>query len=565
MKQDQSANPCRVFEEPLQKDTDVSVGGRIKIIIFCPTDFPIMNPMKKLRLPMMLTVIALALMACSQTNRKPANLPRIAIAGLAIESSTFSPALTHEEAFHAKEGDTILTSYEFLAADSANYNRAQWFPVLMGRALPGGIVTREAYESLTKKILDGLKKDLPYDGLFFDIHGAMSVVGLDDPEGDLIERIRKVVGFKTIISTSMDLHGNVSWRLAQNSDLITCYRMAPHEDARESDKRAVENLLSGIESGKGKPAYKAYIPVPILLPGEKTSTRVDPGKRLYAKVAPAAAQPGIVDAAIWIGYAWADEPRNHGVVMVTGDDRERVTSTAESLARSFWEVRNEFEFIAPVASLKESLDRAIASDKHPFMISDMGDNPTAGGAGDVTWTLHEILKRPEFKSENGTSLIYASIPGPDVVKKAVQAGVGGKVDGYAGAAVDDRYAPPVRIQGTVKAIEHGDIHAETEVVVQIGSVFVIVTKKRKPYHHEEDFTRLGLDPRKTDIVVVKIGYLVPELYDMRADWIMALTPGGVDQDLERLEYKRIQRPMFPFNKDMADPDLTAKLVPLSGE
>jgi microcystin degradation protein MlrC len=521
--------------------------------------------MKHITFLLIFSLAAFAVACSSKTTDQPETLPRIAIAGLAIESSTFSPAFTHEEAFHAREGDTILSSYGFLSPDSANYKRAQWFPILIGRALPGGIVTREAYESLANKILEGLKKDLPYDGIFFDIHGAMSVVGLDDPEGDLIERIRKVVGYETIISTSMDLHGNVSWKLARDSDLITCYRMAPHEDARQSDKRAVDNLLSRIESGKGKPPYKAYIAVPILLPGEKTSTRVDPGKSLYAKVAPAAAQPGIVDAAIWIGYAWADEPRNHAVVMVTGDDKQRVTTTAESLATSFWNVRNEFEFIAPVASLEESLDKAVASDKNPFMISDMGDNPTAGGAGDVTWTLQKILERPEFKSEKGPSLIYASIPGPAFVEKAMAAGVGGNVDEYAGAAIDDRYAPPVRLKGIVRSIEHGDVHAETEVVVQVGSVNVIVTKKRKPYHHEEDFTGLGLNPRKADIVVVKIGYLVPELYDMRGDWIMALTPGGVDQDLYRLPFKRIKRPMFPFDKDMPEPDLTAKLVPLSGE
>lgn len=517
--------------------------------------------MKKICLSLLVVLACATLIHCSKPAKKN---PRIAIAGLAIESSTFSPALTHEEAFHAKVGDTILSSYSFLAPDSLDRKRAQWFPALIGRALPGGVVTREAYESLVKQTLDLLKKDLPYDGLFFDIHGAMSVVGLDDPEGDLIVRIREVVGNETIISTSMDLHGNVSWRLAQNSDLITCYRMAPHEDAVQSDKRAVENLLSRIESGKGKPAYKAYIAVPILLPGEKTSTRVDPGKSLYAQVAPAASQEGVTDAAIWIGYAWADEPRNHAVVMVTGDDKEKCTKAAEGLAKSFWNVRNEFAFIAPTASLKDALDKAVASDKHPFMISDMGDNPTAGGAGDVTWTLNEILVRPEFKSEKGPSLIYASLPGPELVEKAIQAGVGGKVDGYAGAAIDSRFSPPVRLVGVVKSIEQGDEHAETEVVVKVGSVNVIVTKKRKPYHREIDFTRLGLDPRKTDIVVVKLGYLVPELYDMRADWIMALTPGGVDQDLERLPFKRIERPMFPFNKDMADPDLSAKLVPLSG-
>lgn len=488
-------------------------------------------------------------------------LPRVAIAGLGIESSTFSPARTHEEAFHAKRGEQIFTSYPFFATDSVNRKRATWFPALVGKSLPGGTVTREAYESLVKQTLDLLQKNLPYDGLFFDIHGAMSVVGLDDPEGDLIKRVREVVGTKTLISTSMDLHGNVSQRLAAHTDLITCYRMAPHEDAMQSKKRAVDNLLSRLETGKGKPTYKAWIPVPILLPGEKTSTRIEPGKSLYAKVAPAAARSGVIDAAIWIGYAWADEPRNHAVVMVTGDDKKAVTSAAEELAESFWKVRTKFEFVAPTADLKTALDKAIASQKHPFFISDSGDNPTAGGAGDVTWTLTEILKRPEFKSENGPSLIYASIPGPDLVKAAITAGVGGKVDALAGAAVDARFAPPIRLAGTIESIEHGDRNAETEVVVKVGSVRVIVTNKRKPYHKEADFTRLGLAPRKSDIVVVKIGYLEPELYNMRADWLLALTPGGVDQDLERLGYKRIKHPMFPLDKNMKDPDLKAILIP----
>ena len=100
-----------------------------------------------------------------------------------------------------------------------------------------------------------------------------------------------------------------------------------------------------------------------------------------------------------------------------------------------------------------------------------------------------------------------------------------------------------------------------EVVVAVGSVNIIVTKKRKPYHKEIDFTRLGLKPRESDIVVVKIGYLEPELYAMQKGWMLALTPGGVDQKLERLDYKRIKRPMFPKDKDMADPDLSAKLIP----
>ncbi|HTE23636.1 M81 family metallopeptidase [Flavitalea sp.] len=507
---------------------------------------------------------SICLLACQEKILKSKH-PRIAIAGLGIESSTFSPALTDSAAFHAKYGNDIFKNYRFMATDSSLRKRAEWIPVLVGKSLPGGAVTREAYEALTIRLLDSLKKNGPYDGLYFDIHGAMSVVGLDDPEGNLLKRIREVVGYNTIVSTSMDLHGNVSESLAGNSDLITCYRMAPHEDAMDTKRRAIENLLDRIEGGKGKPAFKAWIPIPVLLPGEKTSTRIEPGKSIYAEVEPASKRQGVTDAAIWIGYAWADEPRNHAVVMVTGDDKIAVTTAAEQLAKRFWTARKEFGFVAPTLPWKQTLDSALISSKHPFFISDMGDNPTAGGAGDVTWTLNQLLNDSRFKSADGPSLIYASIPGPELVAKAVEAGIGGSVDGYAGAKVDSRFSPPAHIKGTVHSIAKGDKDAVVEVVIKTGSIYIIVTQKRKPYHNEVDFTRLNLAPRKTDIVVVKIGYLQPELYAMRADWIMALTPGGVDQAIEQLPYKRIKRPMFPFDKDMADPDLSARLIPISGQ
>ena len=491
-------------------------------------------------------------------------IPKIAIAGLGIESSTFSPAVTHEDAFHPKIGNEIFERYPFLSSDSNNRKRADWFPTLVGKSLPGGIVTKEAYESLVNQTLNLLKQNLPYDGLFLDLHGAMSVQGLNDAEGDYIKRIREVVGYDTVISTSMDLHGNVSERLAEESDLITCYRMAPHEDAIESKQRSLENLLTRIENGKGKPLFKAWIPVPILLPGEQTSTRINPGKKLYSQVEPTSKIKGVLDAAIWIGYAWADEPRNHAVVVVTGDNEKNVKSSAEKLANSFWEYRNEFDFVAPTTTLKESLKKALNSDKTPFFISDMGDNPTAGGAGDVTWTLKKLLEKEEFKSIDGPSLIYASIPGPELIEKALKIGEGKEIEAYVGAQVDNRYSPPILLKGIINKIKKGDLYAETEVVVQVGSINVIVTNKRKPYHKEKDFSDLNLILKKADIVVVKIGYLVPELYEIQKDWVMALTPGGVDQDLIRLGYKNIKRPMFPLDKDMKDPNLKARLIPLSG-
>ena len=134
--------------------------------------------------------------------------------------------------------------YPFLQEDSVLYQKAHWLPAMVSAATPGGIVTKETYESLLEQTLEALRKNLPYDALFFDIHGAMSVVGLDDPEGDFIIKVREVIGNTPIISTCMDLHGNVSQRLAENTDLITCYRLAPHEDAMESKRRAVANLVA---------------------------------------------------------------------------------------------------------------------------------------------------------------------------------------------------------------------------------------------------------------------------------------------------------------------------------
>jgi microcystin degradation protein MlrC len=506
-----------------------------------------------------LVIALLFILGCSYNNKKP----RIAIAGLAIESSTFSPAKTIEPDFKARLDEDVFSYYPFLQKDSLYRLKANWIPTLRGHALPGGIVKKEAYNSLVNKTLEKLKNNLPYDGLFFDIHGAMSVEGIDDPEGDFIKKIRELVGYDTLISTSMDPHGNVSYELAMETDLITCYRMSPHEDAIESKRRAVTNLIERLESGKGKPLYKSRIKVPILLPGEKTSTRIEPGKSLYEKIDPETKKEGIIDAAIWMGYPWADEPRNHGVVVVYGDNKEEVKNSSEFLAKSFWDVKDKFEFVAPVGTLEKSLELALNSNTKPFIISDMGDNPTAGGAGDVTWTLKRLLERDEFKDENGPSLIYASIPGPKLIENAKNLKVGDYVEGFVGAEVDDRFSPPILLRGTIKSKKIGDINAKTELVVQSGSINVIVTEKRKPYHYIKDFTDLNLDPKSIDILMVKIGYLVPQLYDINKGWIMALTPGGVDQDLFRLDYKRIERPMFPVDEFESEPDLSAVFVPLS--
>ncbi|MFD5075189.1 M81 family metallopeptidase [Streptomyces sp. NPDC058371] len=490
--------------------------------------------------------------------------PVIAVAGLGIESSTFSPARTEAPAFHPTRGADVLTRYPFLAPGTPLRGAADWRGALVGKALPGGTVTAAAFAALSDELIDRLDAIPHLDGLWYDIHGAMTVEGIDDAEALLLARIRETVGPDVIVSTSMDLHGNVSRELAHLSDLITCYRMAPHEDALDTKERAARNLADLLTTGAARP-FKAWVPVPVLLAGEQTSTRIEPGKSVYAAVEEVAAADGVIDAAIWVGYAWADEPRNRAAVVVTGPSETAVAAGAERLARGFWEARRAFEFVAPTGSLDDCLDEALGSAARPYFISDTGDNPTAGGAGDVTWSLERVLARPEFRDPSGPTVIYASVPGPAAVEAAEKAGIGATVTVTAGAEVDDRHAGPLTMTGVVHAVRHGDRDAETEVVLRVGSVYVILTRLRKPYHHEHDFTDLALDPRGACLVIVKIGYLEPELFDMSVGWKMALTPGGVDQNLVRLGHRRIRRPMFPFDPEMAEPDLGARIIAPSDE
>ena len=493
--------------------------------------------------------------------------PVIAIAGLAIETSTFTPTRTLAPAFHPDRGDEVVARYPFLASLDADFRGA-----LIGHALPGGIVDRASYEELASEIvarLTAIVASTSVDGLWYDIHGAMVVEGLDDAEADLLERIRAVIGPDVVVSASMDLHGNVTADLAHQVDLVTCYRMAPHEDAMETKERAVRNLVDVLTTrplGARRPV-KAWIPIPVLLPGEQTSTRIEPAASLYAQVPEVEATEGVLDAAIWVGYAWADQPRDRAVTVVTGWSRDAVAAGAERLAQAFWDVREDFVFVAPTGSFDECIAAALAPGAaRPYFVSDSGDNPTAGGSGDMTWGLTQVLAHPAFTDPSGPVVIYASVPGADAVATAVDAGVGATVTVTAGATVDAVHAGPITMTGRVHAVKHGDRDAEIEVVLQVGSVFAILTKTRKPYHHERDFTDLDLDPRGADVVIVKIGYLEPELFDMSADWMLALTPGGVDQDLERLGHHRIERPMFPYDRVFpSEPDLTARIIPSSNE
>lgn len=483
--------------------------------------------------------------------------PRIGIAGIAIESSTFTPYRSGQDDFEVRRGTAeILDRYPFEPP------AAEYVGVLHARALPGGPLDRDTYEGWKAEIVAGLSaatETAPLDGFFFDIHGAMSVVGLDDAEGDLITAIRSVISPDTVVGTAMDLHGNVSETLFEACDLLTCYRHAPHIDAWETRERGLRDLVdtaATVAAGGPRP-HKALVHLPILLPGEKTSTRIEPAKSLYARIPDLTARPGVTDVSYWVGFAWADQPRCKAAIVAFGDEAEAVESAALELAAAVWEQRHDFEFVAPTGTFDECLEQAITSELRPFWISDSGDNPGAGGADDTTHALARLLARPEIE-DNSVSALMVSLVDPDSADAATALGVGGRGDFLVGGRLDARAPGPVALHAEVVALDEAANTGRSAALRVLDGdrptgLTVVVTGRRSQWASRSMFERLGLSMTGFDVVTVKMGYLEPEQYEAAAGWLLALTPGGVDQDLLRLGHSRIDRPMMPFDAEIPAP------------
>jgi microcystin degradation protein MlrC len=483
---------------------------------------------------------------------------RIGIGGIAIESSTFSPLPSRLHDFTILTGAEMIERYPFMPGWNF-HGRADitWLPCLHARAIPGGPVERESYEIMKRRLLAQIESVLPLDGFYLDIHGAMNVLGMDDAEADLATSIRALVGERCLIAAGMDLHGNVSQRLVELVDIFTAYRLAPHDDAIETRERTCSLLIHCLDQ-QIRP-LRAWVRIPVILPGERTSTLVDPGKSLYAGLAQPNAEPGVLDASLWVGYVWADEPRSSATVVVTGTDETVICREAEAIARRYWNERENFNFGTPVGSADWCIGQAVALPGNSVVISDSGDNPTAGGVGDVPYFLGRLLAHPDFAS--GTlSAIYASIPDRAAVEVCTAAGLGAEVTVSLGGKLDPVNGEPLPVTGTVETLYPDDPIGGDLAVLRVGGVRVIVTSRRKPHHYLRDFTQLGLDPQATKVIAVKIGYLVPELRQMARHALLALTPGAVNQDIPALTYHRVVRPIFPLDRTFAEPDLRAVRV-----
>ena len=461
---------------------------------------------------------------------------KIAAAGIAIECATFSPLPSDLSDFDLLRGADLLSRYPF----ATRYADVEFKPIMQAHAIPGGVLRRAVYDDLKAEIIAGLRDGGPWDGVYLDMHGAMAVEGIDDAEADFISAVRAQVGPDPLISASYDLHGNLSAAIMEQLDLLTAYRTAPHEDALATRARAFDLLVNCLRAGI-RPV-KAFIPVPLLLSGERTMTIVEPGASVFAEIKNVVDGGSVIDASLLVGFTWADQARSQASAVAIGLDEKATVSAARVLASAYWEARHDFDFGVPTGGTDKCIKMALESTASTVFLSDSGDNVTAGAAGDLTYVLEKLLSHRVPKT------LFASLVDAAAVDACFAAGLGASLSLPIGGKLDSVHGKPLPVTGVVSKL-HESAASGRQVILAIDNIDLILTERRLAFTTLAQFTELDIDPLNYRIVCLKLGYLFPDFQRIAPCAIMALSPGAVNALPENLPFHQILRPMFPFDRD----------------
>lgn len=459
---------------------------------------------------------------------------KIAVGGLHTECSTYSPLQQVHSDFTVCSGADLMQELQFPVTF---YEDVDFEPLFHARSIPGGPVDHDCYDGFKQALLTQLKALDELDGVLLLMHGALTVSGLDDPEGDWISAVREVVGEHVPIAVSFDLHGNVTGKIIDTIDIFAAYRTAPHIDVNETHERALSELVDMIRTGLKR--MVAWTPVPVLLPGERTSTDDEPTTSLYRALRDFDQCPGVTDANFMVGYVWADDARATAAAVVTGTDATAIQIASVEIAMGYWDHRSAFNFGVRTHDLQTCINLVEETTSKPLILADSGDNPTGGGVGDRSDVLSAFLAR------GLKGAVFAGIADPQAAREAAQAGVGKTVSLSIGGALGSNCAPVVA-DAQVLSIQGNADTNNLEVSVMTGGNTVILTERRRPFHAISDIEKFDIEFKNTAVLVVKSGYLSPELAPIANPALMALTDGAVNQDIRNLENVHRPKPCFPF-------------------
>jgi len=488
---------------------------------------------------------------------------RIALIGCMLESNAFAPPSGERdfrELCYVEGAEIVPLSRarpspmpaELSAFIAAMDKAGDWepVPIVVAAAEPGGPIEQGFLDRLCDEIARRLDAAGPVDGAYFAAHGGMTATGETDPDGRLWALVREKIGADVPLVATVDLHANISDRMADSVDVLIAYRTNPHVDQAERATEAAEHLTSLLG---GAELHTAFLRLPIVPPTVTLLTASGPYADMI-RFGQAARPESVVNVSVVGGFAFADTPKNGIAVLVTGRDRSEAEALCARIAAKGW--ADKARFAKPLTSIDEAVGLALDPAEPPLIWADVADNPGGGGRGTTTDILLALLEA------GARDVLYGNFVEPALAAEAHERGVGAHFEAHFNRDGGDGFSHPLNRPATVVALHDGRVVGSRGLwagrqldlgptaALDLGGVTVVVASLRKQCADPVFFTMLGLDPARAKTVVVKSRGHFRAGFDLLfpAERVREIDgPGLTSPVLSRFDFRNLPRPVFPLD------------------
>lgn len=428
----------------------------------------------------------------------------------------------------------------------------------MADATPSGPVSDEAFRTICGEIVAAARDEGPFDGVLLNLHGAMVAEHHDDGEGAVLGALREVLGPGVPIAATLDLHANVTDEMARLADILVSYRTYPHVDLYEVGTEAAD-LLARAMAGEIRPHTCVARGAMIFALDHGRTTAPGPMLEVLDLAARAkAANPAILSISINAGFSRADiEQCGPSAVIVSDGDAPALREIAADLVDAMWQRRHQqtVQTIDIGQAMRRIARRAPGA--KPTVIADFADNPGGGGYGDATGLLGALIEA----DIPGT--VFATMFDPHVASQCHHAGVGATLSAELGGKIDPALGAPLAVTGRVERLTDGrliydgprgkgiSIEMGPSAVLAIGNVRVVLASRRFQALDRQFFLHAGIDPAAQAVVAVKSAQHFHAAFGPISSEVLVVDAGAglTSDDLRKLSYNKVRRPVFPLDLD----------------
>jgi microcystin degradation protein MlrC len=490
---------------------------------------------------------------------------RIALGGITHEANTFCPHVTDMADFEARQvlhGEPILAGWQTTHTEQAGALSVLTtapdctvVPTFLARALSGAPMRQETYQALLRSLLAGLEASGPIDGVLLVLHGAMMAQETPDATGDLLAKVRALVGPDTPIVGTLDLHANVTPQMVEAATALIGYHTAPHVDMFETGQKAARVLVRTLRSELSPTT--ALVRLPMLLPPENSTHMWGPLAEVINRALELEASGAIVHAGVYPVQPWMDTADvGASIVAITNGDPGAARKHAQALAKLFWAQRHGF--VVDLVPPAEAMRRVLSRDASTVIFCDSADSTTSGSTGDSTTILEAALQASPFEE---TALL--NVVDPVAVTQAIDAGVGATITVDVGGRLAPESFTPVTFQGYVKTISDGTFvfqgpgmrgvphHMGHTVVLYHDTIHLVIMERGVSQWDPQLYRSLGEEPSHARIVQVKSPMAFRAAYEGIFDDVMVIAaPGAANPQLASLPWQHLPRPIYPLDPDV---------------